>query len=316
LAKNRILRAKTLEDIDRRVERVLRDLSDPEPPLDLRQVRELLKLDRAYYTADDPSLAHMVASRIRVGAIQVFKRPALLLDIVRTLDLRGFYVPDQRRILIDRLQPEPKHRWLEAHEIGHSLLPWHEDAMFGDSQHTLSPSCHDAIEAEASFAAGRLLFLRDRFTIQANDHAPGLEAVKALKPAFGNTYTTTFWRCIETWGVERPIVGLITKHPHPTKRAADFNPLKPCRHFIQSPAFAARFTRITEVGLFQVIADYCSPARGGSLGQRECILTDDNGEEHRFHFETFSFYHDVLTLGLHLGPYNTPVKIGVINTGT
>lgn len=309
MPKNRLLRPKTLEDIDRRIERVLRDLSDPEPPLDLRQVRELLKLDRTFYTADDPSLARTVASRIRVGALQVFKRPFLLVDIVRTLDVRGFYVPDQKRILIDESQPKPKHRWLEAHEVGHSLLPWHEDAMFGDSNHTLSPGCHDVIETEANFAAGRMLFLRDRFTQEAEDHAPSLDAVKTLKPTFGNTYTTTFWRCIETWGAERPIVGLITQHPHPTKRKPDFDPTNPCRHFIQSRAFAERFSRLTEIALFEIVAKYCSPARGGSLGQTECILTDDNGDQHRFYFETFNFHYDVLTLGLYLKPHQTLTRI-------
>jgi hypothetical protein len=217
--------------------------------------------------------------------------------VIRTLDLRGLYLLDQKRILIDDNQPKPKHRWLEAHEIGHSLLPWHEDAMFGDSDHTVLPSCHDGIEAEANYAAGRLLFLADRFAAEAREYNPSLRAIRELKPRYGNTYTTTFWRCVEAWGRDTPTVGLITQHPHPAKRTSSFDPEKPCRHFIQSGAFAEQYSKITEKDLFGVIAGYSRPARGGALGEATQSLKNDNGEQKLFHFETFHFHFDVLTLG-------------------
>lgn len=235
---------------------------------------------------------------MRVGALQIFKRPTLLLEVVRALDLRGLYILDQKRILIDETQPAPKHRWLEAHEIGHSILPWHEDAMFGDSEHTILPNCHDAIEAEANYAAGRLLFLATRFDQEALGVAPSLAAVRDLKPKFGNTYTTTFWRCLEVWGREKPVVGLITGHPHRFKRATDFNPLKPCRYFIRLGMFRRQFANISEADLFNFVSSYCTPAKGGSLGAAECNLVDLGGNKVRFRFETFHFHYDVLTLGV------------------
>lgn len=303
MSKNIILRAKTLQDIDARIERIISDLGNPEPPIDLREVRELLKLDLAYYTADDPNILEKAISRLRVGGIQIFKRPSLLKDIIKKFDLRAFYVPDKKRILIDKTQPLLKHRWLEAHEINHDLLPWHAGIMHGDSELTVSPQCHDIMETEANFGAGRLLFLRDRFTIQAKDHTPSIAAVKTLKPIFGNTYSTTFWRCVENWGAEAPIVGLITKHPHISRRAPDFDPAKPCRHFIQSPAFASRFSGVAERDVFEIIAGYCSSSKGGPLGEVEYVLKDDNGDRHLFHFESFSLVHDVLSLGTYLRPY-------------
>ena len=309
MAKNIIIRPKTLEAIDTRVERVLNDLGNPQPPLDLRQVFELLDLDRGYYTADDPGLARKVISRIWVGTQQVLKRPELIIDIAKKLDLRGFYLPDQKRILIDRAQPEPKHRWLEAHEIGHSLLPWHNDVMFGDNSYTLLPECHHSIEAEANFAAGRLLFLRDKFSTRTLDYEPSINSVKDLKPQFGNSYTTTFWRCIEAWGQKVPIVGLITGHPHPSRRSIDFDSTEPCRYFIQSAAFAGMFSKITEQSVYQIIEEYSCAAKGGVLGQGEYFLIDDNGNEHSFYFETFSFYWDVLTLGVYRKPRSLIVAL-------
>ena len=56
MARNRGLSAKTAKDIDERVERVLRRLGHPEPRFGSRNVRELLKLDREFYTAEDPGV--------------------------------------------------------------------------------------------------------------------------------------------------------------------------------------------------------------------------------------------------------------------
>jgi len=93
---------------------------------------------------------------------------------------------------------------------------------------------------------------------------------------------------------------MISGHPHPARRAEDFNAAMPCRHFIQSPAFAAHFSQITEHALFEEVMDYCGPQTGGPLGSAELTLADDNGEGHVFAFETFYNRHDALTLGVHL----------------
>lgn len=82
MAKNQIIRTRTAEDIDRRVERMLRGLGHPEAPLRLEKVCELLKLDRVFYTADDPDIVRETSSRIRIAGIQMYKRPKLLIDAI------------------------------------------------------------------------------------------------------------------------------------------------------------------------------------------------------------------------------------------
>ncbi|NCC62348.1 MAG: hypothetical protein EOM12_15720, partial [Verrucomicrobiae bacterium] len=121
MAKNRALTPKTLQDIDNRVERVLRGLGNPEPPLRLEDVRELLKLDLAFYSAQDPGITREVISKIRVATIQIYERPTLLIDAICKLSLKALYLPDRKRILIDRDLPQKKHRWNEGHEIGHHV---------------------------------------------------------------------------------------------------------------------------------------------------------------------------------------------------
>lgn len=302
MTKNLLLSAKTGQDIDRRVERILKGLGNPEPPLRLEDVRELLKLDLAFYRADDPGILRETVSRIRVAAIQVFKRPSLLGDVIKKMSLKALYLPDRKRILLDGDLPLLKHRWNEAHEIGHSIVPWHDDMMHGDNSQTVSADCREHVEAEANYAAGRLLFLRDRFVEEALSFAPGIKAVRSLHGTYGNTLSTTLYRYIECAGEDLPFVGMITGHPNVAKRKADFDPTQPCRHFVRSPAFAQRFSKLSEVALFQAVARYCGTQRGGPLGEDELVLMDDNGDKHRFFFETFFNHYDGLTLGTYLGP--------------
>lgn len=300
MTKHLLLRQATRVDIDERVERILRGLGNPEPPLRLGDVRELLKLDLGYYTANDPGLAREAISRVRVAAIQVFKRPTLIIDAIKKFSLKALYLPDRRRILLDQNEPPLKHRWNEAHEIGHSIIPWHGDLMHGDNAQTLSRGCEEQVESEANFAAGRLLFFCEKFVGEARSSPLNIHAIKALNKRYGNTLASTLWRYVEAADDSLPMVGLMTCHPHPSREPADFDPQKPCKHFIQSIAFQNRFGKISEIALFGALRSYCGNQSGGPIGQSELVLTDDNGENHLFAFETFFNRHDALTLGVYL----------------
>lgn len=302
MAKYKNINARAAADIDKQIEKILRGLGNPKPPLDLRIVRELLKLDFGYYSSTDTGLLQETISRLSIAGKQVLKRPTLLVDAIRKMDLRALYIPDQKRILIDKSQPVLKHRWNEAHEIGHSVIPWHDGAMLGDNDSTLVPECHAQIESEANFAAGRLLFLQDLFSEYALSYSPDIASVTKLKEIFGNTYTTTFWRCVEVWGEKTPVVGLITGHPHPSRRESSFDPRQPCKYFIQSTVFEEQFSKIVELELFEQVAAYCSGKRAGPLGQDEILLADDNGNHHFFVFETFHNNYNSLTLGIYSRP--------------
>lgn len=307
--KNVSLGHRTIADIDGQIAKVLRGLGNPEPPIDLRIVRDLLKLDRGYYSTTDDSLLREMFSFMKVAGLQVLKRPTILRDAVQTLSLKALYLPDQKRILLDQDLPLLKHRWNEAHEIGHDIIPWHTGMMLGDTEQTLTPACHQIMEAEANYAAGQLLFLADRFVVEATASAPSLAFVKSLSAGFGNTMTSTLWRFVEKAHGGRPIVALVTGHPHPTRRKADFDPTNPCRYCVESPPFRERFGILSEPELFAAIVDYCGAQRGGTLGRSEVLLQDLNGERHVFEFETFFNRHEALTLGLWLRAHSAPVSV-------
>ncbi len=297
--RNHLLRVHTAEDIDVQVDKVLRGLGNPPPPLSLDQVRELLKLDRHYYSSRNDSAVREIASRIWVAGQQIIARPMILIDAIRKADLKALYIPDRKRILIDEDLPKLKHRWNEAHEIGHSIFPWHKATMLGDDKVTLSQACNEHTENEANYAAGRMLFLRNRFTQESNDSHPTLDLVKQLKGAYGNTMTSTLWRVVET--SERIIFGAVSCHPR--HLGDDFDVSEPLKYFIRSPQFMRRFSGINEAILWTHLQQYCSWARGGPLGAEEVILFDDNGDRHVFRMETFYNRYEALTMGVYLRPH-------------
>jgi len=301
--KNVRLGARTTADIDGQVAKVLRGLGNPEPPLDLRAVRELLKLDRGYYSTTDDGLLRETLSRLKVAGRQVLLRPTILGDAIRALSLKALYFPDQKRILLDQDLPPIKHRWNEAHKVGHDLIPWHAGMMLGDTEQTLTPACHEVMEAEANYAAGQLLFLAERFQTEATSSAPSLDLVRNLGKGFGNTVTSTLWRFVEQAHGNRPMVALVSGHPHPAKRKADFDIANPCRYCVESPQFRERFGHITEIDLFGITVGYAGAQRGRSLGTAEVILKDRNGGRHVFVFESFFNRHEALTLGYWVRPH-------------
>lgn len=293
--KNIFLRERTAQDINDQVEKVLRDLGKPEPPLSLADVRELLRLDRGYYSSEEDGLLREVAHRLRIAGKQVLARPALIGDAIKKWDLKSLFLPDRKRILIDSTLPEAKQRWSEAHEIGHSIIWWHDGTMLGDNKQTLLPTCHAHIENEANFAAGQLLFLQEGFVTDARDLTAGIPAIKTLKTRYGNTITTTLWRYVEL--SEEPMVGGISYHP--CRLPADFDPTNPFRYFVESRDFQQRFSCIQESDIFRHIQHYCSDKRGGPLGAADILLNDDTGTGHIFHFETFYNQYEALTLGVY-----------------
>lgn len=295
--KNLLLSDRTAADIDAQVLKVLRGAELTEPPVDLRVVRELLKLDRGYYSTADQGLLRETFSKLMVAGVQVLKRPTLLADAVKAMSLKALYLPDQKRILLDADLPPLKHRWNEAHEIGHDIIPWHAGMMQGDTVATLTPACNDAMEAEANYAAGQILFLGKSFAERARAETPSMDAVKRLAKTFGNTMTSTLWRFVEEAGVDRPMLALVSGHPHIARRNPDFDPKAPCRYFIRSRPFAERFASAAEGAVFATVTSYCGAQRGGLLGSADAVLVDANGARNVFRFETFFNGHEALTLG-------------------
>lgn len=284
------LDTRTVRDIDQRIDRVHRDLGYTAGKILLPEVRDLLRLDLQYYHLDDPGLLNEVVHKLKVGAQQVIARPGLLIEAVRKFDLSALFVPDRKRILVDESVPDLKKRWYETHEISHSLIPWHADYMLGDNRTTLSQDCHHRIEAEANYGAGRLLFPDEAFTQYRRASAMTLEHVRAIAKHFGNTITSTLWRCVEQ--SEEITFATIGEYP---RRPRDDRPQ--IEYFVRSQTFEKQFPNVTDADVWAWKQAYCRYNQTGPLGATELLIRDINQVPHTFFVETFSIKYHALTMG-------------------
>ena len=195
-----MLGAREQADIDLAVDRVLRQLGNPRPPLDLGTVRHQLRMTLTTFAVKNADIQSGADPILIVNdrEISVSEEPDLrrLLQSRDAIKASGFYVPDQRKILLDQNQPVLKHRWTQAHEIGHAIVPWHAMYSYADTSSTLSLSCHTQLEAEANYAAGRLLFLGSTFTDEVVSLDLSWPQLVAARRRFGNSLRSTFWQYV------------------------------------------------------------------------------------------------------------------------
>jgi len=284
------LNRSTAKAINQQIDKLICDLGDPEPPLKLEHVRHLLTLDRIYYSSDDYSLFTRAFHRMTVAGKQLISRPSLIKDVITKRKLRALWEPDARQIFIDAELPDPKKRWAEAHEIGHSLCDWHDTFLHGDQKQTLSIACHIQIEAEANFAAGQLLFLRNDFTERWSSTLQDIGAVQSLHKIYQNSLTTTMWKAVEC--SETPTFGLICQHP----RYVDHS-LPLVDHIIHSEVFSKQFTSSSSDSLFTAIKPIADFRKRGPVGEGEIHLLDDNGRARTFVVQLFNNSYQTLVLG-------------------
>lgn len=302
--RNLYLRDRIASQIDSQVEKLLRDLGNPEPPLHLDQVRDLLRLDLKYYSSVDDGLITEVFHRARLGGHIIATKAVGFFEAIKRWDIKAAFFPEQNRIVIDRSVPEPKWRWSEGHEIVHSLIPWHRSLMFADSSKTLSPECSYKMESEANYGTGRLLFLRNHFVENVRSSDPSWTHLKALSKRYANTLTSTLWRSVEA--MEGAAFGIVGFHPYHAMEGSESG--EPCRYFIRSSQFADQFTAFSEEDGVAVFESYCRKNKGGPLGSKVAVISDDNGVDHEFLFESFSNTYETLTIATCLGKRKTIVQ--------
>lgn len=283
--------------IDQRIDRLLRDLGNPEPPLRIEHVLDLLKLDLHYYRAGDVGVFAEIAHRMKIASKQLVARPELALDALRKAKLSALWLPDAKRICIDDSIPKPKHRWIQGHEITHSITDWHQEFLFGDNESTLDPACHDQLEAEANYGAGRLLFLGDRFASEARDYGPTFQSIKMLKDRFGNTMNSTFWQMVEKRDFAYPVFGLVSQHPR-YPHIGEGRDGRAWRDFPRSAAFRRMFSRFAPDHAFELIARHATYKQKGPVIEGTDVIVDDNGTTHEVRIEGFCNTYSVMTLGV------------------
>lgn len=262
--------------IESRVDRLLKDLGRPKPPVSLAQVRAIQKLDVRYYSLSSPDFLDRMAHRMRVAG-KVITEPIRIWQAIKQMDLKAALLPDAKKILIDDDLHDIKKRWAEAHEITHDLLDWHEDYMYGDSEVELLPSCQDMMEAEANLGAGLLLFPRYYLDDYLSGKDPLMSVALALADDSGNSITAAGWRIAEH--STRPTFFMVCDSA--TLKDANL------KHVAVSRTFEQRFGHILPSQLFTILKANSRRARGGPLGTFTYPLRDAEGRPHEFVIDVF-----------------------------
>lgn len=101
--------------------------------------------------ADAAGVAELVNIRDLPEDIRVAK-PSFLRRIL------GAYLYRTDTAFVDLSQPRGRKRFIQAHETGHKLIPWHEASYHLDDEGRLFRDTDEKLELEASFAAPMLIF--------------------------------------------------------------------------------------------------------------------------------------------------------------
>ncbi len=276
----------TRREIDKIVEQILRDADLCKPPIQITDILEHLKLNRDFYSLDDPTLLRRFAHRLQIGTRKV-------INVVREkIRLAAVWIPDEKRILVDTSLPEPKQLWASFHDSVHTVLPWHREFFLGDTAQSLEHEYQDMLEAEANYGASGLMFGGKVFTAQALDTTPCWQSIEQLTKLHGKSYVTTFRRYVEH-SHDFALAGLIST---PWWKEKPEDQITRCRHFIRSPAFEKEFPKVHPDQLLDPVNRSTRPRKWGIAGDFTFAVENVAGDQCAFFAESFFNQHYLMTL--------------------
>jgi hypothetical protein len=144
---------------------------------------------------------------------------------------------ERREVYVDLGQPEPRRRFTDAHEAMHALCPWHEAVLREDTEDELFRATAEAIEVEANYGAGLLIFQGPRFAERIADAPRDISTALALADEHGASLQATLHHFAQ-------------HHPAPVAllaigRFPQRDGTLPVWRTVASPAFRRRFGRLS-----------------------------------------------------------------------
>lgn len=129
----------------------------------------------------------------------------------RVLDkVLGALAIREQIVFIHPDQAVPRRRFVQGHELGHNVMPWHRDA-YGyyedDASTVLAKSSVDLLESEADRFSADILFQIDKFNDAADSYGPSLDVPLALAEDWMTSRHATIRRYVE--GSHRPMALLL-----------------------------------------------------------------------------------------------------------
>lgn len=146
-----------------------------------------------------PTPLDQVADAVGVEAIidiadlppeEVVKRPSALKKIL------GAFLYPAKTAFVDFSQPHGRARFIQAHELGHRVVPWHEGA-YSDDERRLFRDTEELFEAEAKLAGAHLLFQGGPFFERALEFPLSLKTPLLMADTFETSLHATIRYYVE-----------------------------------------------------------------------------------------------------------------------
>lgn len=218
--------------------------------------------------------------------------PAGLVARLRRLQKKvvGALAIRERTIYVDMGQAQERVRFTHGHELGHRVLPGHQELYYADDVSTLHPDVRSLLEAEANQFSAELLFQTDLFTEMASGTRIGMGVPLELAGRFVTSFHAAIRRYVET-STGRCALAIFGHH----LVQPDGRPSMKIISAIESPAFRGRYGALGACipGVVPVCeqfgADALSSLRGtgGAVIDGTTSLSTDRGLV-AMHYEIFS----------------------------
>jgi hypothetical protein len=275
----------TRREIDKVVNKILRDADLTKPPIRIEALLHHLDVFRSFYDLEDPNLLQRFRHRVKVGGQK-------LINVINKIKLEALWLPDQAQIWVDKSLPNPKQEWASFHDSTHKILEWHRPFFLGDTAQTLDPDFQGKLENEANYGASALMFAGDIFTKEARDTDPSWESVQIFQNRYRKSYVTTLRRYV-LFGPHHPMAMMVST---PSWEIKPSDQEYRYRHFKGSPRFGREFGSVNPEEILKEIDSNTVHRRGGNVGDFNFYLVDLNGDHREFRAQVFFNTHYLLTL--------------------
>lgn len=203
-----------------------------------------------------------------------------------------------RIVATDSDLDENRTRFSVLHEVGHFVLPHHEHSLYVCDDIGLSPATRLVFEKEASEFAADLLFLGDRFALEANSRIISASTVKELATKYCASFEATARRIVEK--SFRPCMLVIfKKEPRQSGGELAQPPAWSVRYCISSATFKTQyFESISGTIPAEIVAVVTQPGRDIADSHIVDVTVRSSSEQKEFPFsaEYFSNTYNIFCL--------------------
>lgn len=173
-------------------------------------------------------------------------------------------------------------KFTHAHELGHAVIPWHEQAYFSDDLFTLAPETRQELEAEANCFASELIFQSRDFLERSTSAALGLQTAIDLAGYYDTSIHSTVRHYVEE---NRYSCGLIVFGRYPDRSGGLVRPK--VRATVESTRFERGHGRLEDClpldlsgGVLPLAGDVMRVLQGqviDTVTRGDCALTTFRG---------------------------------------